>query len=122
MEPRESDPMPDGALRIDGELTIYTAEAVRERLLGALQDQPAVEIDLAGVTEFDTAGLQVLMAARSQALKAGAELRLQGASPAVRDLLDLYDLNRWFLDPPAWPGDTGRIRPRADKQGGPSWT
>jgi anti-anti-sigma regulatory factor len=50
------------------------------------------------VTEFDTAGLQVLMAAKNARL-GGHSLRLSGHSPAVLALIELYDLADWLGDP-----------------------
>jgi ABC-type transporter Mla MlaB component len=47
------------------------------------------------VTEFDTAGLQVLMAAKNFARLGGHSLRLSGHSPAVLALIELYDLADW---------------------------
>jgi anti-anti-sigma factor len=89
-------PAATSVLRIEGELTIYQAVDLKQRLFA----EPApVEIDLAGVTEIDTAGLQLLLLARKNALATGRELRLVRHSPAVIDLFDLLDVAGWFGDP-----------------------
>jgi anti-anti-sigma factor len=54
------------------------------------QDAPA--LDLANVTEFDSAGVQLLLMARREAARLGKRLALQAASPAVRDTFALLGL------------------------------
>lgn len=86
-------------LHLQGELTIYAAGAVRTALLDALAGAAELEIDLSGVTEIDTAGLQLLVAAKREALATGQSLRMSGHSAAAVDLIDLYELAGWFGDP-----------------------
>ena len=87
-------PMP--VLRIQGELTIFRAAELKPVLL----DQPAPsEIDLSGVTELDTAGVQLLLLAKATALAAHRELRLVAPSPAVTEVLELLNLAAYFNDP-----------------------
>lgn len=87
------------ALRIDGELTIYRALELKQTLLGAVEAQPEVELDLSAVTEIDTAGLQLLMLAKRAAQACQRELRLVGHSPAVLEVFQLFDLAAFFGDP-----------------------
>lgn len=83
-------------LRIDGELTIFRAAELKPVLL----DDPApLEIDLSGVTELDTAGVQLLMLAKATALAAQRELRLVAHSPAVTEVFELLNLAAYFDDP-----------------------
>jgi anti-anti-sigma factor len=86
-------------LRLDGELNIYRAAELKPLLLQALDSAPQLEIDLSGVTEIDTSGVQLLMLAkrRSQALQ--RELRLANHSPAVVEVIELLDLAAYFGDP-----------------------
>lgn len=82
---------------IAGELSIYRAaelcQALKAWLPEALaKDGTAVRLDLAEVSEVDTAGLQLLLALQRSAQDAGAHLALQSASPAVMDVLRLTDL------------------------------
>ena len=93
----------DGALRLHGELTIYSAAAAREALLAHMNDSEALELDLAGITEIDTAGLQVLMAAKLHARAHGGELRLAAHAAGVLDLIELLDLGAWLGDPLVLP-------------------
>lgn len=84
---------------IEGELTIFAARALRETLLNALQDGDEVEIDLSGVNEMDSAGLQLMIAAKREAMAQNKSLRFIGHSPAVLDTLDLCELSAYFGDP-----------------------
>lgn len=86
-------------LRFEGELTIYAAAAVKTALLEALTDAIEVELDLAGITAIDTAGMQLLIAAKREADAAATPLRLVDHSAAVLELIELYDLAGGFGDP-----------------------
>ena len=83
---------------IDGELTIFTAADLKARLLAALDDSSAIEVDLAQVTEMDSAGLQLLIATKRQAGASGKAIRFLGHSPAVQDVLELTDLEQHLGD------------------------
>ncbi len=82
-------------LRIEGELTIFRAAELMPALL---RQPPPLEIDLSGVTDFDTAGLQLLMLAKKSAQAAKRELRLVGHSPAVIDVFELLNVAAYFGD------------------------
>lgn len=86
-------------LRIDGELSIYRAAELKPVLLQAVESSPVLEIDLSGVVEFDTAGVQLLLLAKRCATERGHELRLVRHSAAVVDVLQLLDLAAHFGDP-----------------------
>lgn len=92
-------------LAIDGDMTIYRAQELKELLLSALDGAAAVDIDLSGVAEIDTAGIQLLMLAKRTAGEKGSELRLLAHSPAVLDVLDLLNLAAYFGDPVVLPSD-----------------
>ena len=83
-------------LRIAGELTIFRAAEIKAALL----TEPAPrEVDLSGVTDIDTAGLQLLMLAKKTALVQRRELRLVAHSPVVSELFELLNVVRYFGDP-----------------------
>jgi anti-anti-sigma factor len=82
-------------LRIEGEFTIFRAMELKPVLLA----EPAVDqIDLSGVTDLDTAGLQLLMLAKKAALAKQRDLRLVGHSPAVLDVFELLNVAAYFGD------------------------
>ncbi|GGY75780.1 STAS domain-containing protein [Pseudoduganella plicata] len=88
------------ALQIDGEMTIYRAAELKDVLYGALQaavaGSRALALDLSGVTEFDSAGIQLLLVAQRDAERQGQVLRLVACSPAVRDVFALTGLSARF--------------------------
>ena len=61
-------PCPDNTLRIEGELTIYTAAAIKQQLDQLLGRSAELEIELSQVSEMDTAGLQLLILAKRECL------------------------------------------------------
>lgn len=96
---------PAHTLRIEGELTIFRAAELKPALLG--DPQPAA-VDLGGVTDFDTAGLQLLMVAKRAAQSAGCDLQIVNHSPAVLEVFDLLNVSAFFGDPVVMDRPTGR--------------
>lgn len=86
-------PMP---LSLSGELTIYTAGEVKATLAAAMESADSLEIDLFGVTEIDTAGLQLLLMAKRTADK---KIAFINHSQPVLRLVDLANLGSVFGDP-----------------------
>lgn len=85
-------------LAIDGEMTIYRAAELKPVVLAALKDHGTLELDLSGVTEIDTAGVQILVLAKQAAQAAGSVLRLAAHSPAVLEVFELLDMGAYFGD------------------------
>ena len=79
-------------LAVEGEMTIYRAAELYPVLLDAVRTIDAPALDLSEVTEFDCAGMQLILVARREAQRLGKALVLQGASPAVRDALALLGM------------------------------
>jgi anti-anti-sigma factor len=77
---------------VDGDMTIYTALDCRVLLLQHLQSCTALDIDLSGVTEIDSAGVQLLIQARRHGVDLGKPVRLLNASAALQDMFALYRL------------------------------
>jgi len=78
-------------LRVEGELDMATAEQLRTALNQALSADPAVIVDMAGVTFIDASGLRVLFEA-AQSLDGVGPLTLLDA-PRVAWLLKLLGLS-----------------------------
>jgi anti-sigma B factor antagonist len=79
-----------GGIRVSGEMTVYTASQIKQSLVDAITGSPAiVQLDLAGVSEFDTAGVQLLLLAHREALVSGRNLKLSAESRIVREVLAL---------------------------------
>jgi anti-sigma B factor antagonist len=88
---------------VRGNMTIYEAAADKLVLLDALAKPGDVEIDLSAVSEMDTAGLQLLILAERESLKAGKRLSIVGHSESSLDVLDRYNLVSYFGDPVVIP-------------------
>lgn len=91
----------DNAMHIEikGELSIYTVAALRSQLLDALDAAPEVDVDLSEVSEMDSAGMQLMVAAKREAALRHKTLRFSGHSPAVFDVLELCKLSGHLGDP-----------------------
>lgn len=83
---------------IEGEMTIYNALQLKENLLASLEHCDQVEIDLAGVIELDSAGLQLLLMLKNEAKARGKSVGIFRHSPAVLEVLDLCNLEEFFGD------------------------
>ena len=88
-----------GHLEISGELSIYTAATLRRQLLDALDAAPQLEVDLAGVTEMDSAGVQLMVAAKREATMRNKLVQFTAHSQVVVDVLELLDLSAHLGDP-----------------------
>lgn len=96
-------------LSIEGELSIYRADELKQALIGPLSNGIRLIVNLAGVTVFDTCGVQLLMLAKRTASKVGAEFNLVGHSPAVLEVFELLNIAAFFgdhlvIEPTATPG------------------
>ena len=85
-------------LQIEGELSIYRAHELRRALIEPLQKDMRLVVNLAGVSELDTCGLQLLMLAKRTAAKVGGELQLVAHSPAVLEVFELLNVAAFFGD------------------------
>src|SRR5690606_31925789 len=62
-----------------------------------------VELDLSGVEDIDTAGLQLLVQLRRDGVQAGREVRFLSPSPAIQDIVQLLNLHDFFNLQPGLP-------------------
>jgi anti-anti-sigma factor len=80
----------EGVIRIRGEMTIYAAAALKDELFAALAANADVSsIDLNGVSELDTTGVQILMMASRLCESRGAALSFANPSVTAREALEL---------------------------------
>lgn len=86
-------------LRLEGELTIYRAAELKDEILKAMAGTASLEIDLSGITEVDGAGLQLLILAKKEALRAEKKVSFSAHSPAVLEVIDFANLSGQFGDP-----------------------
>jgi anti-anti-sigma factor len=80
-------------LRVDGEITIYRASEVAQTLFAAVRAESGdVSLDMSEVTEFDTAGLQLLLMARRLVEANGHRLDVVQPSECVAEVLGLCNI------------------------------
>ncbi len=77
----------------EGDVTIYTAEGIKQDLFAEISKNKNINVELSDVSEFDTAGFQALIFGKKYASENGIELRLCGASEAVREVFQLYGMS-----------------------------
>jgi anti-sigma B factor antagonist len=83
---------------VEGEMTIYRAAELCASLQAALKEGDGdLAIDLSAVTEIDSAGVQLLLAAGKTATAAQRLLRLAGHSPAVAEVFGVLGLDAGSL-------------------------
>lgn len=73
-------------------MTIHRAGELRRLLEDALTPSGGIDVDLSRVSEIDSAGVQLIVAARKQAFADGKEMRIVAHSAAVAEVLELLDL------------------------------
>jgi anti-anti-sigma factor len=90
-------------LKVDGEMTIYSAAEYKLRLLEQFAQCNELELDLSGVEDMDSAGLQILLMLKHEAETTGRQLRLINHSQAVFEILELLNMQGYFGDPVVIP-------------------
>jgi anti-anti-sigma factor len=93
-------------LNISGDMTIYTAAALKDELLAHIAKPGEREIDLSEVTEMDAAGLQLLIMAKREAVRHNQALHFSGHSRSVLEIIDLCNMGAYFGDP-IWETEGG---------------
>ena len=81
---------------LSGELTIYSVTQIKSALAEAMGKASEIEVDLAGVTEIDTAGLQLMLIVKRHP---GSAVHFVSHPPEVLRLVDLANLGGALGDP-----------------------
>jgi anti-sigma B factor antagonist len=78
---------------MEGALTIASAQAQREGLLAAIETagSPCL-VDLSAIGAIDSAGVQLLLAARRHLEERGTQLVFKAVSPVVQQVFETYGL------------------------------
>ncbi len=87
-------------------MTIYNAVELKEALSKAMAKFQHLEVDLANVTEIDTAGLQLLLLLKRESIGAQKTLHYAAHSPTVIEAIDVYNLAAYLGDPLVIPRPT----------------
>jgi anti-anti-sigma factor len=91
---------------INEDMTIYHAEALKEKLMETLSRSAVFELDLSQVVEIDTAGLQLLLLAKRESQLQGKTFRIVAHSPAAHELIDFFNMAAYFGDPLVIPAQS----------------
>jgi anti-sigma B factor antagonist len=83
-------------VELSGEMTIYSVAEIKAGLAAAMNDADEIEVDLAGITEIDTAGLQLMLIAKRNP---GKNVCFVNHPQSVLRLVDLANLAGVFGDP-----------------------
>ena len=84
-------------LEVQGEVDLHSAGQLQDRLVQVIAaGRQSIVVDLTGLSFLDSTGLGVLVAARTQARQAGAELRLVCASDRMLKLFRITGLDAVF--------------------------
>ena len=86
-------------LQMEGELTIYHGQEIKDELIAHLAANAEVELNLGGISELDTAGFQLLLAAKQEGTRLGKTVRFVSHSQAALEVIDLYNMAAQFGDP-----------------------
>lgn len=84
---------------IEGDMTIYEAVETCETLKKILGENKSVDIDLQGVTEIDTAGVQILLSLKKQANVTDKVMTISMHSEPVVEVFELLNIVQDFGDP-----------------------
>ncbi len=86
-------------IRLMGDFILAHAIELKDTLLDSLNDCQQLEIDLADVSDIDTAGMQLLLLLKREAHSNKKNCRLINHSHVVVDMLETYQLSSYFGDP-----------------------
>jgi len=92
-------------LAASDELTIYTVLEQKQQFFEFLKSGKELQIDLAGVKEIDSAGIQLLMLLKQEADLRNIKLSLIQHSKAIVDVFELLNLSKHFGDPIVFSAD-----------------
>ncbi|MDH4199499.1 MAG: STAS domain-containing protein [Spirochaetia bacterium] len=92
-------------ISLKGDLNIYSSPALCEELKSIFEKCAKVALDLAGVSEMDTSGLQCLLAAKKYSFKNQKAFKIINHSPAIIKMIDLLGLIGYFGDKIKIPAD-----------------
>jgi ABC-type transporter Mla MlaB component len=80
-------------------MTIYEAQELQTLFLTTLKQYQKIEVDLSQVAEIDSAGLQLMVALKNDALKQNRSMIFSAHSLKVIELLELFNMTQFFGDP-----------------------
>lgn len=83
-------------LAADKDMGIYASAKNHQALVKFYADYDRFEIDLSGVEDIDSSGIQLLLALKYSAEKDGKQVILSSASVPVNEVMDLLNITDQF--------------------------
>ncbi len=84
---------------IQDEMTIYNVLEQKNALQPCIKSGHELQIDLSQVSEIDSAGIQLLIFLKNEAIRKQNELSFVHHSQAVVEVVDVFNLSSFFNDP-----------------------
>jgi len=81
---------------IDEEMSIYTIGALKRELSEVLNIYDAFQFDLAGIEDFDSTGIQLILSLKQEIIRLNKQFTVSSVSEAVSKVLTLYGLKDNF--------------------------
>jgi anti-anti-sigma regulatory factor len=75
-------------IKIEGSLSIYEVSKLRDELIKCFETPKGIVLELSGITDCDTAGVQLLCAAQKTASRIGRKFSIEKATVPVFDALN----------------------------------
>lgn len=79
-------------MQIEGEMTIFNAEEIKEKMFEGMKDCSAVELDLSKVNEMDTSGFQLLYLASRDSAISNRSFSITAQGSASENVLELFNM------------------------------
>jgi anti-sigma B factor antagonist len=86
-------------LTIQDEMTIYNVLEQKNTIYSYLKPDHELQIDLSAVSEIDSAGMQLLIFLKNEAIRKKNELSFIHHSQAVVEVVEMLNLSSFFNDP-----------------------
>jgi anti-sigma B factor antagonist len=90
---QEEQTAPECHIDAGEEMTVAHAQQLKPFLMERLKLCQNLDVNLSGVTEFDTAGVQLLILLKKEAMAYGKKVEFTSCSPAVKRVVELYKLS-----------------------------
>lgn len=99
MTSQQALPQTQAPMLLEGELNIYNVARLKAELQSKMQEGTDLCIDLSQVTEVDTSGLQLLLAAHVAMNKAGKKLLIVNPNEVVQEFAARCNFSLSFAVP-----------------------
>jgi len=86
-------------IHLMGDFVLAHVTELKDTLLDTLNDCQQLDVDLVDVSDIDTAGIQLLLLLKREALTSKKNCHLIHHSRVVVDMLETYQLSHYFGDP-----------------------